>query len=210
MSKKIKKIEDFGIPLDENIKEIINKAYSQYNNKSAFADAIGIDRTTACFILGTKTRQAKYISWDKWPKIRDYLASVGLLDASDPRWRTPDELRGDASYDKRPRSVRYREAMSSSGPMPSEARLMPDDGSSTIEFVTSSPKRFYWEGVPHSSPSSSDFLSFLMSCPDIPADVKVTIFQAHEKFLFDLGNKRQDMATEVNVPQISTKTKIDT
>lgn len=166
--------DNFGVPITDDIKNIIRKAIKDFGGQNILADHIGIPRASLSFILGTKKRQAKCISWVIWPKLRKHLEAAGLIDATDPRWMTPDELRGDASP------------------------TFPQ------EMIVSSPKRFYFDGVPHSEPSSSDFLSRLMSCEDIPAEMKVVIFQEHEKFLSDYGTKRHDSAQHGTIAQFST------
>ena len=186
MEKKMKKFKDLGIPLDSDILNIIQTGIKIAGGKSKFIKFTDLDFNTLNFYLNKNDddkdeddafkvkRKAQYISWGKWPKIRDYLASVGLLDATDPRWMTPDELRGET-----PPAFRQ-------------------------EMIVSSPKRFYFDGVPHSEPSSADFLSRLMASEDIPADVKVVIFQEHEKFLSDYGTKRHDSAQHGTLAQFST------
>lgn len=182
--KKIKNFSNLGIPLNEDILNIIRMGIEKAGSIANFVDATKIGYSTMNFYLNSNKppdegdndkRDAKYISWRKWPKIRDYLASVGLLDATDPRWMTPDELRGDAS--------------------PAFQQ----------EMIVSSPKRFYFDGVPHSEPSSADFLSRLMASEDIPADVKVVIFQEHERFLSDFGTNRHDSAQHGTLARFSTE-----
>lgn len=190
--------DNFGVPITDDIKNIIRKAIKDFGGQNILADHIGIPRASLSFILGTKKRQAKCISWVIWPKLRKHLEAAGLIDATDPQWMTPDELRRGG------RETRYG---ISDGPNvePDDLPMMPDTAVLAGKRADSSPKRCYWTGVPHSEPSSSDFLSRLMASEDIPADVKVVIFQEHERFLSDFGTNRHDTAQHGTLARFSTE-----
>ena len=172
-----------GVVIDEAIKNAIQKAFESFSSLSEASRMMGIDRGSLAFLKGVETRKAKIISFSTWAKLSPFLQTLGGLE------------------------LKYKDDILPPGVPSPSALLAIDKGSPTIEFVTSSPKRLYWEGVPHSSPSSSEFLSRLMSSKDIPAEVKVLIFQEHENFLSDTGNKRQDKSTNGNIAQISTSAK---
>jgi hypothetical protein len=182
-----------GVVIDETIEKAIQKTLSSFESLSEAARRTGVDRGSLAFLKGVEGRKAKIISFSTWEKLSPYLETLGGLEIVYPEGVNPPSVS----------SVRYG---ISDGPdvEPDDLPPMPDMKSLARAGVSSSPKRFYFDGVPHSEPSSSDFLSRLMSCDDIPADVKVVIFQEHEKFLSDYGTKRHDSAQHGTLAQFST------
>ena len=166
-----------GVVIDETIEKAIQKTLSSFESLSEAARRTGVDRGSLAFLKGVEGRKAKIISFPTWDKLSPYLETLGGLEIVYPEGVKPPSI-----------------------PSPEDLPPMPDAG----RLVVSSPKRFYFDGVPHSEPSSSDFLSRLMACGDIPADVKVVIFQEHEKFLSDYGTKRHDSAQHGTLAQFST------
>ena len=183
-----------GVVIDETIEKAIQKTLSSFESLSDAARRTGVDRGSLAFLKGVEGRKAKIISFSTWEKLSPYLETLGGLEIVYPEGVKPPLVS----------SVRYG---ISAGPdvEPEDLPPMPDDMKSLArESAVSSPKRFYWGGVPHSEPSSSDFLSRLMACADIPADVKVVIFQEHERFLSDYGTKRHDTAQHGTLARFST------
>lgn len=85
--------EDFGIPINQEVEELLQKAISHAGNRRQLALQLKIGTTTISNWLGASDRKGQYITWDQWKPLRDYLAAHRALDAADPRWMLPSELR---------------------------------------------------------------------------------------------------------------------
>ena len=85
--------EDFGIPINQEVEELLQKAISHAGNRRQLALQLKIGTTTISNWLGASDRKGQYITWDQWKPLRNYLAAHRALDAADPRWMLPSELR---------------------------------------------------------------------------------------------------------------------
>ena len=85
--------EELGIKIDDEVTELLKQAVTFAGNRRKLATQIGIGYTTLGNWLGSNDRKGKFITWEQWFLIRDYMKTAGLLDKSDLRWMSPNELR---------------------------------------------------------------------------------------------------------------------
>lgn len=87
-------ISESGIEICDILKGLLFQAKEREGSQYALSVALGVKESNVGRWLGkVKDRQDKSISWEMWRKIRSYLISHGDIDASDPRWMLPSEMR---------------------------------------------------------------------------------------------------------------------
>lgn len=92
-----------GLEVTDALRDVLKKALSHEGKQSLLAVALSETETNIGRWLGTaKSRNDKSISWEKWSKIRHYLLAHGDIEACDPRYMLPSEMR--AALLKRGRS----------------------------------------------------------------------------------------------------------
>lgn len=92
--KKIKKnYFELGIPIDDVVLSIFEKAVQLEGRQSRLARALGIPEATLSIWMKKTQKETASISWDLWRNVRSYLVKAELIDAEDPRWMLPSQMR---------------------------------------------------------------------------------------------------------------------
>lgn len=92
--KKIKKnYFELGIPIDDVVLSIFEKAVQLEGRQSKLARALGIPEATLSIWMKKTQKETASISWDLWRNVRTYLVRAELIDAEDPRWMLPSQMR---------------------------------------------------------------------------------------------------------------------
>lgn len=84
-----KLIDNDGIRITDDIKELINSVLNSSHFKSEAALKMGLQPATLYFIL----KQGKMITWDIWQSMRDSFVSMGMIKKDDVRYMLPSEMR---------------------------------------------------------------------------------------------------------------------
>ena len=86
--------EESGMVINDELIRIFKLAIQFEGRQSKLARAIGIKAINLSTWLGNNTtKDIVSISWDQWKKIQAYLIGIGLIDADDPRWMLPSQMR---------------------------------------------------------------------------------------------------------------------
>ena len=73
--------------------ETIKKEEQKEGKKSCLSRSIGVTESNIGHWLGDTQQKGTYILWDQWKKVRSYLIKAELIDAEDPRWMLPSQMR---------------------------------------------------------------------------------------------------------------------
>ena len=85
--------EESGLLIDDDIRLILNHAVQLEGRQSKLARAIGVTENCISNWLGKTLKDTASITWDQWKKVRAYLIKVELIDAEDPKWMLPSQMR---------------------------------------------------------------------------------------------------------------------
>ena len=85
--------EESGIIVDESLRTIILHAVQLEGKQSKLSRAIGVTENCISNWLGNTMKGTASITWDQWKKVRSYLIKTELIDAEDPRWMLPSQMR---------------------------------------------------------------------------------------------------------------------
>ncbi len=85
--------EESGLLIDDDIRLILNHAVQLEGKQSKLARAIGVTENCISNWLGKTLKDTASITWDQWKKVRAYLIKVELIDAEDPKWMLPSQMR---------------------------------------------------------------------------------------------------------------------
>lgn len=85
--------QDFGIKINDEIKNLLDSCIQNEGNAAKLAHAIGTTKTNITTWTGKGKRKGEFITWDKWGSLRKYLISRGLIFDDDPRWMLPSQMR---------------------------------------------------------------------------------------------------------------------
>ena len=85
--------EESGIIIDNALRTILLRAVQMEGKQSKLSRAIGVTENCISNWLGNTMKDTASITWDKWKKVRTYLIKAELIDADDPRWMLPSQMR---------------------------------------------------------------------------------------------------------------------
>lgn len=85
--------DESGIKITPEIIVMLNRCIQIEAKASILARKIGTTKTNITTWLGKGKRKGEYIVWDQWEKVRAYLIKVDLIDADDPKWMLPSQMR---------------------------------------------------------------------------------------------------------------------
>ncbi len=85
--------QETGIPINEEVMNILKKAIEKDGNRLQFAKKAGVGFTSVGNWLGSNDRKGEFIVWDVWKKIRPHLEALGVISRHDIKWMLPSELR---------------------------------------------------------------------------------------------------------------------
>lgn len=85
--------EESGIIIDESLRTILLHAVQLEGKQSKLSRAIGVTENCISNWLGNTMKGTASITWDQWKKVRSYLIKAELIDAEDPRWMLPSQMR---------------------------------------------------------------------------------------------------------------------
>ena len=84
---------ELGIPIDDIVLSLFEKAVQLEGRQSRLARALGIPEATLSIWMKKTQKETTSISWDLWRNVRSYLIKAELIDAEDPRWMLPSQMR---------------------------------------------------------------------------------------------------------------------
>lgn len=84
---------ELGIPIDDIVLSLFEKAVQLEGRQSRLARALGIPEATLSIWMKKTQKETASISWDLWRNVRSYLIKAELIDAEDPRWMLPSQMR---------------------------------------------------------------------------------------------------------------------
>ena len=82
-----------GIRITEEVRNLVNRAIEIAGSQNRLHEETKINQGSLSFWTGKGNRKGEIITWDQWKPLRNYLAAHRALDAADPRWMLPSELR---------------------------------------------------------------------------------------------------------------------
>ena len=85
--------DEMGILITPEIINFLKVALQREGKKSCLARSIGVTESNIGHWLGDTQQKGTYILWDQWKKVRSYLIKAELIDAEDPRWMLPSQMR---------------------------------------------------------------------------------------------------------------------
>ena len=85
--------DEMGILITPEIINFLKVALQREGKKSCLARSIGVTESNIGHWLGDTQQKGTYILWDQWKKVRAYLIKAELIDAEDPRWMLPSQMR---------------------------------------------------------------------------------------------------------------------
>lgn len=85
--------DEMGILITPEIIGFLKAALQKEGKKSCLSRSIGVTESNIGHWLGDTQQKGTYILWDQWKKVRSYLIKAELIDAEDPRWMLPSQMR---------------------------------------------------------------------------------------------------------------------
>ena len=85
--------DEMGILITPEIINFLKAALQREGKKSCLSRSIGVTESNIGHWLGDTQQKGTYILWDQWKKVRAYLIKAELIDAEDPRWMLPSQMR---------------------------------------------------------------------------------------------------------------------
>ena len=85
--------EESGIKITEEVRNLVNHAIEIAGSQNRLHEETKISQVAISYWTGKGNRKGEIITWDQWKPLRNYLAAHRALDAADPRWMLPSELR---------------------------------------------------------------------------------------------------------------------
>lgn len=85
--------DEMGILITPEIIGFLKAALQKEGKKSCLSRSIGVTESNIGHWLGDTQQKGTYILWDQWKKVRSYLIRAELIDAEDPRWMLPSQMR---------------------------------------------------------------------------------------------------------------------
>ena len=85
--------EESGLIIDRDLLAILKKAVQLEGRQSKLSRAIGVTENCISNWLGNTAKDTTSITWDQWKKVRAYLIKADLIDADDPKWMLPSQMR---------------------------------------------------------------------------------------------------------------------
>lgn len=88
-----KNYTELGIPIDDSVLALLNRAVQLEGRQSKLARALNVPEATLSIWRKNTQAETTSITWDQWKKVRAYLIKVNLIDADDPKWMLPSQMR---------------------------------------------------------------------------------------------------------------------
>ena len=85
--------EHDGVFITDDLVSRLNRAVQLEGRQSKFARIMNVPENNLSNWLGKTKKTSSMISWEQWAKVRSYLIKAELIDAEDPRWMLPSQMR---------------------------------------------------------------------------------------------------------------------
>jgi len=88
-----KNYTELGITIDDSVLALLNRAVQLEGRQSKLARVLNVPEATLSIWRKNTQAETTSITWDQWKKVRAYLIKVDLIDADDPKWMLPSQMR---------------------------------------------------------------------------------------------------------------------
>lgn len=85
--------EHDGVFITDDLLSRLNHAVQLEGRQSKLARIMNVPENNLSNWLGKTKKTSSMISWEQWAKVRAYLVKAELIDAEDPRWMLPSQMR---------------------------------------------------------------------------------------------------------------------
>ena len=85
--------EHDGVFITDDLVSRLNRAVQLEGRQSKLARIMNVPENNLSNWLGKTKKTSSMISWEQWAKVRSYLIKAELIDAEDPRWMLPSQMR---------------------------------------------------------------------------------------------------------------------
>lgn len=89
----MRKFHDSGVEINEEVRNLLEKGVFREGNQTKFAAKVNVGNNSVKQWRGHTGDSRARIAWEVWPKLRSYFLENGDIEADDPKFMSPNDMR---------------------------------------------------------------------------------------------------------------------